>query len=195
MIDVPRETRDRLDLLVQMVLAESAHQNLISAATVAQIETRHIIDSLQLLDFIPAGVLVDIGTGAGFPGLVLACCRDDPVHLVEPRARRAAFLQRAADALALSATTIWPCKIERVPLRGADVITARAVASLESLFTAAESVSTHATRWVLPKGRGAQHELDTARATWQGKFELVPSKTDPESWIVLASDVHRRRTT
>ena len=177
-----------------MVLAESANQNLISAATTTQIETRHIADSLQLLDYVPAGVLVDVGTGAGFPGLVLACCRDDPVHLVEPRTRRAAFLQRAVDALALRTTTIWPCKIERVSLRGADVITARAVASLEMLFAAAEMVSTPETRWVLPKGRGAQRELDTARATWQGDFELVPSATDRDSWIVLASNVHRRRT-
>ncbi len=159
----------------------------------AEVDTRHIADSLQLMDHILPGVLVDIGSGGGFPGLVLACCRPDPVHLVEPRAMRAAFLQRAADVLDLTNTTIWSCRIERVALGDVATVTARAVASLPALFEMAEAVASKTTRWVLPKGRSAQSELDTARLSWQGDFELVPSVTDPDSWIVLASNVHRRR--
>ncbi len=191
---VPRETRAKLDRLCDLVIAENAHQNLVALKSIDQIEVRHVLDSLQLLDHVLPGPLIDIGTGAGFPGLVLACCRDDPVHLVEPRARRAAFLRNAVDALGLNMmTTVWQCRIEQAPLRGAVTITARAVASLDDIFAAAQSVAAVGTRWVLPKGRSAQSELDTARRSWQGDFELVPSITDPDARIVLATNVHRRR--
>lgn len=194
MIDVPRETRAKLDRLRDLVLAESTRQNLISASTIEAVDSRHIDDSLQLLPYVAGGILVDIGTGAGFPGLVLACCRHDPVHLVEPRGRRAAFLTQAVTALGLEPhTTVWPCRIEHLPLAEVDVITARAVAALPALFAAAEKIAGRQTRWVLPKGRSAESELATARTSWQGEFELVPSVTDPDARIVLASDVHRRR--
>jgi 16S rRNA (guanine527-N7)-methyltransferase len=193
-MDVPRETRDRLDRLRDLVVFENEVQNLISPNTIDRIEERHIKDSLQLLRYVPPGVLVDIGSGAGFPGLVLACCRSDPVHLVEPRAKRAAFLERAVADLALGgSTTVWQCRIERVVIPDVMVITARAVASLTDLFDAANHLPSPRTRWVLPKGRAAQSELDTARLSWQGDFELVPSETDPYARIVLASNVHRRR--
>lgn len=192
MIDVPHETSDRLALLRTLVIEESGRQNLISPATVDDIDRRHISDSLQLLPYLPRGVLVDIGTGAGFPGLVLACCRTDPVHLVEPRSKRAAFLDRVVSELGLTNATVWGCKVERLELTGVSAITARAVAALDRLFNAAETIATPATMWVLPKGRSAQRELDTARLSWQGQFRLVPSATDPDARIVLASNVHRR---
>lgn len=194
MIDVPRETRLRLDVLRDLVLAENGRQNLISAATVAEIEARHIADSVQLLDHLPPGELVDIGTGAGFPGLVLACCRIHPIHLVEPRRRRAGFLERTVDTLQIADhVTIWPCKVERLKLGPVAAITARAVGSLDALFAAGTTIADTRTKWILPKGRSAKTELDTARRTWQGDFTLVPSVTDPEASIVIASNVHRRR--
>jgi 16S rRNA (guanine527-N7)-methyltransferase len=192
--DVPRETAELLRLLKETVIAESDRQNLISAATIPQFDERHLTDSLQLLSHLASGVLVDIGSGGGFPGLVLACCRDAPTHLVEPRAKRAEFLARAATTLRIdSRVSVHASKIERVELPPVATITARAVASLDALFSMADHLADETTRWVLPKGRSAASELEEARRTWQGSFRLVPSVTDSEAAIVIAEGVRRRR--
>ncbi|HEY0269386.1 MAG TPA: 16S rRNA (guanine(527)-N(7))-methyltransferase RsmG [Sphingomonas sp.] len=191
--DVPRETRERLALLQRLVLDESARQNLIAASSVPDFESRHIADSLQLLPHLPAGTIVDIGSGAGFPGLVIACCRNDPIHLVEPRARRAEFLARAAEALGVSGhAQVHKSTVERIALPPVSAITARAVAALPALFAMASHLSDSRTRWVLPKGRSASTELDAARRSWQGDFRLIPSTTYPEAAILIAEAVTRR---
>ncbi len=193
--DVPRETTDRLDLLKAIVLAESRLQNLISESSIEAFDDRHLADSLQLLPLLPGGVMVDIGSGGGFPGLVLGCVRPDICHLVEPRAKRAAFLQTASHALGIEDHVhVHACKIERLALPPVAAITARAVASLDRLFAMAAHLADETTRWVLPKGRSAASELAEARKTWQGAFRLVASRTDPEAAIVIAEGVRRRRT-
>jgi len=192
--DVPRETSDMLHRLKETVLAESERQNLISAATIPQFDERHLIDSLQLLSHLREGVLVDIGSGGGFPGLVLACCREETTHLVEPRAKRAEFLARAAESLGIQdRTQVHAAKIERVTLPPVATITARAVASLDALFAMAGHLADESTRWVLPKGRSAASELEEARRTWQGDFRLIPSVTDEGAAIVIAEGIRRRR--
>ncbi|HET8613481.1 MAG TPA: RsmG family class I SAM-dependent methyltransferase, partial [Sphingomonas sp.] len=124
----------------------------------------------------------------------LACRRDDPTHLVEPRAKRASFLQSSILSLDLTdRVTVHATRIERVELPPVATITARAVASLDALVAMAEHLSDPETRWVLPKGRSAAQELEAARATWQGEFRLIPSTTDPEASIVLAEGIRRRR--
>jgi 16S rRNA (guanine527-N7)-methyltransferase len=192
---VPRETSDLLRLLKETVIAESERQNLISAATIPRFDERHIEDSLQLLSHLPTGTLLDIGSGGGFPGLVLACCRTDAVtHLVEPRAKRAEFLARTADILGIDERTrVHASRVERVELPAVAAITARAVASLGALFAMAVHIASDTTIWVLPKGRSAASELEEARRTWQGDFRLVPSVTDSEAFIVIATGVRRRR--
>ncbi|NIJ34574.1 16S rRNA (guanine(527)-N(7))-methyltransferase RsmG [Sphingomonas oligoaromativorans] len=191
---VPRETAELLHRLKDAVIAESERQNLVSAATIPQFDERHLLDSLQLLPHLQDGVLVDIGSGGGFPGMVLACCREDPIHLVEPRAKRATFLDATAQALGIGQrVTVHASKIERVALPPVRTITARAVASLDALFGMAAHLADESTRWVLPKGRSAASELEAARQTWQGTFRLVPSITDSEAAIVIAEGVRRRR--
>jgi 16S rRNA (guanine527-N7)-methyltransferase len=192
--DVSRETRDRLAALKALVLDEAQRQNLIAASSIATFDQRHIDDSLQLLPHLKPGPLVDIGSGAGFPGLVLACCRTDPVHLVEPRAKRAAFLTEAARALGVDGHThVHRSSVERARIDGtAKTITARAVAALPALFEMASHLSDSSTYWVLPKGRTASSELAEAKRTWQGSFRLIASATDPEAAIVLAEAVRRR---
>jgi 16S rRNA (guanine527-N7)-methyltransferase len=191
---VPRETAELLHRLKDAVIAESERQNLVSAATIPQFDERHLLDSLQLLPHLQDGVLVDIGSGGGFPGLVLACCRTDPIHLVEPRAKRATFLDATTQALGIGQrVTVHASKIERVALPPVRTITARAVASLDALFGMAAHLADESTRWVLPKGRSAASELEAARQTWQGAFRLVPSITDSEAAIVIAEGVRRRR--
>lgn len=192
-MDVPRETSERLERLKSLVIAENQRQNLVSASTVDSFDQRHMTDSLQLREFVRSGALLDIGSGGGFPGLVLACASPDLiVHLVEPRARRAGFLADVVGELGLARVTVHACKVERVKLALVETITARAVASLDALFGMAHHISDKNTRWVLPKGRSAVSELEVARRTWQGDFRLVPSVTDAEAAIVIAEGVRRR---
>ena len=193
--DVPRETVARLDLLKDLVLAESREQNLISESSIAAFDERHLGDSLQLVPLLPTGVLVDIGSGGGFPGLVLGCVRPDICHLVEPRAKRAAFLATACTALGINDHVhVHSCRIEKLEVPPVAAITARAVASLDKLFAMAAHLADENTHWVLPKGRSAASELAEARKTWQGEFRLVASHTDPEASIVIATGVRRRRS-
>ena len=192
--DVPRETFDQMERFVDLLLAENERQNLIARSTVDEIWQRHIIDSAQIVAFAPRpdSSWLDIGSGAGLPGMVIAILTEDAVTLVEPRKLRADFLQHSADVLGLSPrVTVHAAKVERI--NGTfDVITARAVGSLEALLRISQHLSTDKTRWLFPKGKSAQSELDEARRTWQGRFRLEPSRTDPEAAIVIAEQVQRK---
>lgn len=190
---VSRETL--LGALVEEVIAEAGQQNLISPSTMSAIWSRHVVDSAQLLAL--AGddnrAWLDIGTGAGFPGLVIACLTERPVTLCEPRRRRADFLERTASRLGLAdRVVVEACKVERLS-GDYPVISARAVATLDALFYSATGVSGRMTTWLLPKGRGALEEVEAARKTWHGSFHVEHSITDPESYIVVATGVRRRR--
>jgi 16S rRNA (guanine527-N7)-methyltransferase len=191
--DVSRETIERLEAYVALVTEESRRQNLVSASTLGEIWDRHIRDSAQLIRFEPyAGASwVDIGSGAGLPGIVIACLVDGPVTLVEPRRLRADFLHRVSESLGLRAHIV-NARVERV--EGAfDAITARAVAPLSGLLEISHHLSTGKSRWVLPKGRNAQSELAEAERAWQGMFHVEQSLTDADSKIIVASNVKARR--
>ncbi|MDB5710843.1 MAG: rRNA ((527)-N(7))-methyltransferase RsmG [Sphingomonas bacterium] len=180
--------------LAGLVRDEAARQNLIAPSTLDEIWARHIVDSAQLIPLADAypGNWLDIGTGAGFPGLVVAALTDRPIWLVEPRKRRADFLSACCDALDVtSRTTVVTGKVERVDVQ-ATVISARAVASLWELLGAARHCSTWNTLWLLPKGRGAREEIASAQQSWHGAFHVEHSVTDPESLIVIAKEVTRR---
>jgi 16S rRNA (guanine527-N7)-methyltransferase len=189
---VSRETFDRIERYVALLEDESARQNLVSASTLDSIWQRHILDSAQLVRFEPkAGASwVDIGAGAGLPGIVIACLVEGPVTWVEPRRLRAEFLHKVVESLGLSAEVVCT-KAERASGRF-DVITARAVASLAHLFEISEHLSTRNTVWALPKGRKAQGELAEARRAWQGAFHVERSVTDADSWIVVATGVRAK---
>ena len=190
---VSRETFEKLEAFVALLKAENAHQNLVSAGTLDQVWERHIVDSAQLARFEPApsASWIDLGSGAGFPGLVIACLVNGPVTLVEPRRLRAEFLHKAAESLRLQATVLC-AKAERVG-GSYDVITARAVASLSHLLEISHHLSTGKTVWALPKGRSAQSELAEARRAWQGRFHVERSVTDGDSYIVVATGVRAKR--
>lgn len=185
--DVSRETR--LAAFVGLLRDEATRQNLVSPSTLEQIWARHIVDSAQLLQHVdPGGLWLDIGSGAGLPGIVLAILRDDPVELVEPRKLRTAFLQHCVGTLGLINVTIHTAKVERTKGR-ASVITARAVGTLDTLFRIARHRSDRSTLWVLPKGRNAQSEVEDAQLWWQGSFHVEPSVTAPDSLIIVAKEV------
>jgi 16S rRNA (guanine527-N7)-methyltransferase len=191
--DVSRETREKLVAFADLLLTENKTQNLIARSTEQDLWTRHFADAAQLMSFAPGGARwVDIGSGAGLPGIVIAILDAGPVTLIEPRRLRAEFLARAVEELHLPNVEIIQAKAEAVRHAPFDVITARAVASATRLFGMAAHLSHRETIWVLPKGRSAQSELDEARRTWQGSFRLEPSRTDAEAQILVASGVTAR---
>jgi 16S rRNA (guanine527-N7)-methyltransferase len=189
---VSRETFERLEAYVALLKKENQQQNLVSAATLDQIWERHVLDSAQLVRFEPhAGAAwADVGSGAGLPGIVVACLVDGPVTLIEPRRLRAEFLSDTVTALSLNAQ-VEAAKVERV--RGTfDVITGRAVAPLPRFLEISRHLSTGKTVWALPKGRSAQSELADARRSWQGDFRVERSVTDEDSEIIVATGVRAR---
>jgi 16S rRNA (guanine527-N7)-methyltransferase len=189
---VSRETFKRLEAYVALLQKENQRQNLVSAATLDRIWERHILDSAQLVRFEPyAGASwVDVGSGAGLPGIVIACLVDGPVTLIEPRRLRAEFLGDTVAALDLNAL-IEVAKVERV--RGTfNVITGRAVAPLGRFLEISRHLSTGKTVWALPKGRSAQSELADAGRSWQGDFRIERSVTDEDSEILVATGVRAR---
>ncbi|RYD59729.1 MAG: 16S rRNA (guanine(527)-N(7))-methyltransferase RsmG [Sphingomonadales bacterium] len=192
---VPRETL--LERFETILRDEATRQNLISAGSFDELWTRHFVDSAQLIDSAGAadnGVWLDVGTGAGMPGLVVAMLIDRPVVLVEPRAKRADFLYRAAALLEIGRrVTVEPRQIEKYkPANPAAIISARAVSELSQLIGSTLHCTDSSTIWLLPKGRAAQSEVEAARGKWQGSFHVEPSITQAESGIVIARGVRPR---
>jgi 16S rRNA (guanine527-N7)-methyltransferase len=189
---VSRETFEKVEHYVALLREESDRQNLISAATLDSVWARHILDSAQLVRYEPktGASWIDIGSGAGLPGIVIACLVEGPVTLVEPRRLRADFLHKVCESLGLNSPVI-SAKAERVG-GTFDVITARAVASLAQLLKISAHLSTRKTVWALPKGRSAERELAEARRSWQGVFRVEPSVTDADSLIVVGTEVRAR---
>ena len=189
---VSRETFEKLEAYAALLREEAKRQNLVSASTLDCLWDRHILDSAQLVRFEPfdGAAWADIGSGAGLPGIVVACLVTGPVALIEPRRLRAEFLHKLCDSLQLNAT-VMQAKAERARGEYA-IITARAVARLSQIFEISAHLSTRNTVWALPKGRSAAAELVEARQAWQGVFHVKQSVTDDEARIVVATGVRAR---
>jgi 16S rRNA (guanine527-N7)-methyltransferase len=193
-LDVPRGTLELLEGFIALLREENERQNLVSRASLDHVWSRHIVDSAQLLRFAPqhAESWLDLGTGAGFPGLIVSLLHRSKVVMVESRRLRADFLRRAVEKLGIGDKAEILCaRIEAVPPRPFDVISARAFAPLDKLLALGLPFSTSGTTWLLPKGRAAKSELEAARASWQGVFRLEESLTDPDARIIVAEQVRR----
>lgn len=185
---------DTLEHYAAMLLAESEQQNLIARSTADQMWTRHLLDSAQLVPLAEGagpGEWIDVGTGAGLPGIVAAILQPRHVVMIEPRRRRADFLERVVQTLSLDAVVLCmsAARCKRAP---AAIVSARAVASLETLLWDGAGFADLSTTWLLPKGRSAQSELAEARHAWHGVFHVEPSLTAADSSIVVARQVRRR---
>ncbi len=182
------EAAERLELLVAMLKQESARQNLVSAASLAAVWQRHIADSAQLLSRVPreaSAPWLDLGTGAGFPGLVIAALRPEcEVLMVESRSRRAEWLETARIALGLNQAQVISARLELVPVRPVRVISARAFAPLGKLLDLSARFSTADTLWLLPKGRSAPQEL-AGLVGWRHMFHVEQSLTDPDAGLIV----------
>ncbi|MEP7348470.1 MAG: 16S rRNA (guanine(527)-N(7))-methyltransferase RsmG [Sphingorhabdus sp.] len=196
--DVSRETWDRLEAFVAFLKREAGSQNLVAASTLDSIWSRHIVDSAQLVKLLPGeipedGQWIDLGSGAGFPGIVVALLGNFHVTLVESRARRIDYLQRALALLALNdRVTVAGMPLERLETAPYSVISARAFAPLPRLFELAARFSTNNTFWLLPKGRNAAKEWDEVQTGWTGDFHIEPSVTDSEAGILVGRLSARR---
>ena len=191
--DVSRETFEKIEAYAALLREESLRQNLVSASTLDHLWERHILDSAQLVRFEPkAGALwVDIGSGAGLPGIVIACLVDGRVKLIEPRRLRVEFLHKLCESLDLNAS-VYGGKAEHA-VGTYDVITARAVTKLNKLLKISAHLSTTKSLWVLPKGQSAEQELAEAQHAWQGAFHVERSATDPESGIIVGTGVKAKQ--
>ena len=186
------EILEKLALFAELVTDENTRQNLIAPATMAAIWSRHIVDSLQLGDLAnaPEGNWLDVGTGAGFPGLVLAIAYPSfTFTLAEPRKRRAEFLAHAAGELGLRNVTVSAGRAETLKSPAFCHITARAVASVGELLRLTAHLRRKDTVYILPRGRRGAEEVESLRREWQGLFHVEQSLTDPASAIVIASGV------
>jgi 16S rRNA (guanine527-N7)-methyltransferase len=185
-----------LELLRTMLADWNERMNLVSAASLAQFWPRHAFDSAQLLQIAPgAFTWVDIGAGAGFPGLVLAILLKGEdgakVHLVESVAKKCRFLEAVVEALDLPAA-IHNDRAENLSLK-VDVVTARAVAPLGRLLGFAKPYFAKGAVGLFHKGRGAESEIADARAAWRFTCEIIPSLSDPEGRILKVEGLSRVR--
>ncbi len=191
---VDADAMDRLARFIDLLAEENGRQNLISAASLAQVWQRHIADSLQLLLHVPhetlerRGAWMDLGSGAGMPGLVLAIARPDlPFHLVESRKKRVAWLEAVVREFGLAHCRVHGSRLETVPTAPMQVICARAFAPLDKLLGLSARFSTPDTVWLLPKGRSAGEELAMQPESIRAMFHVEHSRTDPQAGIVTGT--------
>ena len=196
---VSRETSDRLTRFVALVCERQQRMNLVASSTIPQIWTRHVADSLQLLAIAPeARRWADLGSGAGFPGIVIACALADTpgahLDLVESIGKKAAFLGEAVAATGAPAT-VHHARIEAVApeLAGhVDIVTARALAPLSSLLTMINPFMEKGAKALLHKGQDVDAELTEAAKYWNIDYDAVPSQTDPRGRILVVRRLKRR---
>ena len=196
-LDVSRETVRRLECHHALLTKWTPRINLVSRASLADAWDRHFADSLQLWHHRPASARtwLDLGSGAGFPGLVIAAIAADEspglhVTLVESDQRKAAFLHTVIAASGLPATVITD-RIEAIPRQNADVLSARALAPLGTLLGYAENLRNPAGTCLFPKGETVHNEVAEARRTWRFDPVIHPSRTDPRAAILEIGALHR----
>jgi 16S rRNA (guanine527-N7)-methyltransferase len=190
---VSRETLDKLQVYEAQLRKWNPAINLVAKSTLNDIWGRHLADSAQLFELVPAGtqVQVDLGSGAGFPGLVLAIMGVPSVHLVESDVRKAAFLRETA-RLTGAPATIHAVRIEAVDVPAADVVSARALAELTMLLPWAHRLLKKDGVCLFPKGKTAEDELTAVGESWNMRIERFPSQTDAAGTLLRLSDISPR---
>jgi 16S rRNA (guanine527-N7)-methyltransferase len=189
---VSRETRARLNTYAELLRKWQRSINLVGPRTLDDLWKRHFIDSAQLMPLIPstARVLVDFGSGAGFPGLVLAILGVAEVHLIESDQRKATFLREVGRATG-TPVTVHTKRIEQVTPFPADVVSARALAPLNDLLGYAAPFIGLDSLCLFPKGQMVEDELTAASKTWNMNIDRIQSVTDPSATILRVSQVSR----
>jgi len=196
---VSHETERRLELYLSLLLEWQAKTNLVAPSTLPQLWTRHVSDSLQLMALAPsAKIWVDLGSGGGFPGVVLACVLAGvpgaAVHLIERNGKKAAFLREAIRVTA-SPGIVHPADIGETVERfgdGIDCVTARALAPLHQLIGFAEPLVSKGAKALFLKGQDVEAELTEATKYWNIHPHLHSSRSGGQGWIVELDRIERR---
>lgn len=189
-IAVSRETMDRLKAYVDLLVRWNQRINLVGRNTIGDVWRRHILDSAQLYAYISphARILVDLGSGAGLPGLVLGILGVPELHLVESDNRKVAFLREALRITGTKAN-IHATRIDRVKPMVADTVTARALAPVSELLEISERFRGPGTRCLFLKGAGVETELTAAAEAWKMRLTRFPSVSDPSGCILQLEDI------
>ena len=188
---VSRETLDRLSALVDLLTKWNAKTNLVSNTTLPDVWRRHVLDSAQIVPLLPKkGPIVDLGSGAGFPGLVMAIMGAADVHLVEADIKKATFMREAARVTG-TAVTVHATRIEKLPKMTATAVTARALASLTELLDLSSPLFAIDTIGVFLKGQNVAFELTEAHKIWRMRVDQHASISDPSGTVICIREVAR----
>ena len=188
---LPFEIVRRLEQFAGLLARWNQRINLVSSGDLAKLWSRHIWDSLQLMAHVPAAAsIIDLGSGAGFPGLILAIRTGNPVTLIEADTRKAAFLREAARETA-TRVTILNARIEEATPSAASIVTARALAPLPTLLHWAAPLLLPGGSCLFLKGKSVDDELTQASTRWHMTIERTPSRTDPDGVILALSHIRR----
>jgi len=190
LIGASDDITNRLAVYLDLLEKWNRRINLVGPESMTDPWRRHFLDSAQLIPLLPAGnpVVVDLGSGAGFPGLVLAIMTSARVNLVESNTRKCAFLREAA-RLTHTSVEIHNYRIEGLNLKNADVVTARACVSLERLLNFALPLLSDTGFSIFLKGKSVETELTEARKTWKMRISTIPSRSDSHSVVLKISDI------
>ncbi|MEZ5893556.1 MAG: 16S rRNA (guanine(527)-N(7))-methyltransferase RsmG [Parvularculaceae bacterium] len=197
--NVSRETMDRLLKMDRVLMDWSERHNLIAKSTIKDRWHRHYFDSAQIIPLVSSDVksIADMGSGAGFPGLVLAAAlveKNISVTLIESIQKKAAFLTEAGRAMGLKNLKVLPERIEKVGLKPApDLVTARALARLEKLLAYGAEIGGKNTRYVFLKGQDVEVELTEAAKCWHMEVTRHPSQTSPDGVVLEIGKLARVR--
>ncbi len=188
---LPPEILVRLQQFADLLTRWNRRINLVSSTDLPKLWPRHIDDSLQLAAHVPADApIIDLGSGGGFPGLILAIRTGNPVTLIEADTRKAAFLREAARAT-MTRATILNTRIEDATPPAAPIVTARALAPLQTLLHWAAPLLLPSGVCLFPKGRSVEGELTDAATRWHMTIKRTPSRTDPDGVILALSHIRR----
>ena len=193
-LDVSRETLDKLQAYADLLVKWQAKINLVSNSTIDDLWTRHLLDSAQVFPYLPkeTKTLVDIGCGAGFPGLVLAIMGVEDVHMVDSDMRKMSFVREAA-RVTETPVTIHNCRIDDVKETGfADVVTSRALASLDKLLGFADVLRKPNGTCVFLKGRKAEEEVIEAQKCWDFDYQSHGSVSDQDGKVLIIERMTRK---
>jgi 16S rRNA (guanine527-N7)-methyltransferase len=190
---VSRESLDRLSRYYDLLLKWQSKINLIGPDTVKNAWERHFLDSLQLLDLIPdlSQKIVDLGSGAGFAGMVLAICGAADVHLIESDGKKIIFLKEVA-RITKTKVGILHRRIEDYPLKATDILVSRACAELDALLALAFPYASHETICLFHKGKNWAKEIEVAEKHWQFNYAVVPSAIDQQGVILKLTNIGKR---
>ena len=190
---VPRETMDKFEVYEKLLIKWQAKINIVSRGTINDLRSRHFLDSWQLTSIISNkdDKIVDLGSGAGFPGMILAIAGYTNVTLVEKNKKKTSFLRQVALATSTSVTIVNE-SIEHCSLYDTDIFVSRALASIKNLFTLISPFTNKETCCIFLKGKNACDELDQAKEEWTFNHTLSPSLTQDHSNIVIIRDIKSR---